>query len=501
MAPSSHARPGPTEPSLHPPHSEFTMNKLHPDPSSNPRFVPWIVAMALFMQTLDGTILNTALPSMARSLHESPLRMQSVIISYLLTVAILIPASGWLSDRFGSRRVFIGAIVLFALGSLSCALSTTLNGLVMSRIAQGVGGALMMPVGRLTVLRSFPRSELVRVLGFVTIPGLLGPLLGPTLGGWLVQYASWHWIFLINIPVGFIGCIAASRFMPDIRSPEKIPFDGLGFVLFATAVALISMAFEGMGELRLPQARILLLLAAGLASLTAYYLHATRHATPLFSSRLFDIHSFAVGITGNLFARLGSGAMPFLTPLLLQVALGYSPMEAGMSMIPLALASIAAKPVATRLINRLGFRRVLTANTLLLGLMIAGFALITADTPRIGLYAYLALFGGINSLQFTAMNALTLIDLDSETAASGNSLLSVVMQLSISLGVASAAALLGAFVDLRELPGQPEILAAFHKTYLCVGLMAAFAAGIFMQLQRDERASPAPGKIREDDEL
>lgn len=462
------------------------MSDMTPDASCEIRFLPWIVAMALFMQTLDGSILNTALPAMARSLHESPLRMQSAVIAYLLTVAMLIPASGWLADRFGSRRVFISAVVLFSFGSLLCALSTTLTALVLARIAQGVGGAMMMPVGRLSVLRSFPRTELVRVLSFVTIPGLLGPLAGPTLGGWLVQYLSWHWIFLINLPVGFVGCLAAARFMPDFKSPERIPFDWIGFLLFAIAMAFISVAFEGLGEFQLSNARVVLLMAAGLASLAAYCLHSSRHAVPLFSARLFRIHSFAVGILGNLFARLGSGAMPFLTPLLLQVALGFSPMEAGSSMIPLALASIAIKPVATRVIKRFGFRRVLIGNTVLLGLMISGFALIDADTSRLSLYAYLAVFGGINSMQFSAMNALTLIDLDSETASSGNSLLSVVMQLSMTLGVATAAALLGGFVDLRTLPGEALILAAFHKTYLCMGVMAILAAGIFMQLRRDE---------------
>lgn len=422
---------------------------------------------------------------MAQSLRESPLRMQSTIIAYMLTMAMFIPASGWLSDRFGSRRVFVAAIALFVLGSLCCALSPTLGWLVAARVMQGVGGALMMPIGRLVVLRVFPRSELVRVLSFVSIPGLLGPLLGPTLGGYLVQYVSWHWIFLINIPVGIAGCLASWYFMPDLRSPEAGEFDWTGFVLFSAATVLVSMAFEGMGELHLSPPRILILLAAGLAGLTAYYLHSRSHAASLFSPRLFAIHSFAVGITGNLFARLGIGAMPFLTPLLLQVALGFSPAEAGMSMIPMALASIGIKPVATRLIARFGFRRILMANTLLLGTMIAGFALVPSDPSRPLLYAYLALFGGVNSLQFTAMNALTLIDLDDEMAAGGNSLLSVVMQLSISLGVASAAAVLNAFVDLQELPDPATILSAFHKTYLCVGLMTAFATGIFFQLPGD----------------
>ena len=465
------------------------------------RFLPWIVASALFMQTLDSSILNTALPAMARALNESPLKMQSAVISYLLTVAVLIPVSGWLADRFGSRRIFVIAIVLFSLGSLLCALSPTLRWLVAGRVAQGVGGALMMPVGRLTILRSFPRSELVRVLSFVTIPGLLGPLLGPTLGGWLVDFVSWHWIFLINLPVGLLGCLAAWRFMPDLKQRRRPPFDAIGFALFSVAMILISLAFEGLGELHLPHARVVLLLAGGLAALTAYCLHSTRSEHPLFPPRLFQIHSFAVGIVGNLFARLGSGAMPFLTPLLLQVALGFSPTQAGTSMIPMALASILVKPLALRLIDGFGFRKVLTVNTLLLGLLICGFALIDHGTPRAALYAYLAVFGGVNSIQFTAMNSLTLIDLGSDTAASGNSLLSVVMQLSMSLGVAAAAALLGGFVDLRRISDTPALIGAFHKTYLCVGLMSAFAAGIFMQLQLSashSKAAPA-AHLRDDD--
>ncbi len=465
------------------------------------RFLPWIVATALFMQTLDSSILNTALPAMARALNESPLHMQSAVISYLLTVAILIPASGWLADRFGSRRVFVTSIALFSLGSLLCALSQTLSWLVAGRVTQGIGGALMMPVGRLVILRSYPRGDLVRVLSFVTIPGLLGPLMGPTLGGWLVDYASWHWIFLINLPVGLLGCLAASHFMPTWQQTARQPFDWPGFILITVAMILISMAFEGLGELNLPHARVLLMLAGGLATLAAYGLHSTRSEHPLFSPRLFQVHSFAVGIVGNLFARLGIGAMPFLTPLLLQLGLGFSPTQAGTSMIPMALASIVAKPIAPRLIDRFGFRNVLSINTLLLGLMISGFALLGTNTPLPLLYAYLAVFGGINSTQFSAMNGLTLIDLGPDTAASGNSLLSVVMQLSISLGVAAAAALLGGFVDLRNQPDSQVLLGAFHKTYLCVGLMTAFAAAIFMQLKREtcQGKEDLPPRSREDD--
>ncbi|PZR43616.1 MAG: MFS transporter, partial [Stutzerimonas stutzeri] len=321
------------------------------------RILPWLVAIAFFMQTLDGTILNTALPAMARDLAENPLRMQGVVIAYMLTVALLIPASGWIADRFGSRRIFVAAIVLFSLGSLLCALSTSFNQLVASRVLQALGGALMLPVGRLVVLRAFPRSDFVRIMAFIALPGLVGPLLGPTLGGWLVEYASWHWIFLINLPVGVIGCIAALRFMPDLKGPERVRFDTLGFVLFGVAMVLITIALEGLGEMHMPHARVTLLLFGGAACMAAYCLRAGRIEAPLFSPKLFHTRSFAVGIFGNLFARLGGGALPFLVPLLLQVALGYSPAQAGMSMIPLALGAMAVKSLAKPIIDRLGYRR------------------------------------------------------------------------------------------------------------------------------------------------
>ena len=449
------------------------------------RVLPWLVAIAFFMQTLDGTILNTALPAMARDLAEDPLRMQGVVISYMLTVALLIPASGWLADRFGSRRIFFTAIVLFTLGSLFCAMSVSFNQLVISRVLQGVGGALMLPVGRLVVLRAYPRTEFVRVMTFIALPGLVGPLIGPTLGGWLVEYASWHWIFLINLPVGLVGCIAAFRFMPDLKSAERVRFDTVGFILFGAAMVLITIALEGLGEMHMPHARVLLLMVIGSACLAAYWLRAGHVDKPLFSPSLFRTRSFAVGIFGNLFARLGSGALPFLVPLLLQIALGYSPAQAGMTMIPLALGAMLVKPLAKPLIDRLGYRRILIGNTLLLGSLIASLATIDAATPTLLLLAHLGLIGMVNSMQFTAMNTVTLVGLNYQDASSGNSLLSVVVQLSMSLGVASSGALLGGFTE-PDADGE-AVLQAFHLTFLCIGGLSMLAATLFFQLDSKQR--------------
>ena len=457
------------------------------------RLLPWVVAIAFFMQTLDGTILNTALPSMARDLGESPLRMQSVVIAYMLTVALFIPASGWLADRFGTRRAFLAAIGLFSLGSLLCALSPSLPWLTAARVLQGVGGALLLPVGRLTILRAFPRSELLKVLSFVTIPGLVGPLLGPPLGGWLVEVASWHWVFLINLPVGVLGVFAALRYMPDLRAAAGQRFDWPGFATFSLGLALVTLGLQGLGEHAIGAPLSMLLVIVGLVSMAAYWVHAARTEKPLFSLALFRIPTFSVGILGNLFARMGSGAMPFLTPLFLQVGLGYAPSRAGLTMVPIVLGSILIKFFAEPVIRCFGYRRVLVVNTLLLGGFIAGFWFVDATTPQLAILVYLGLFGIVNSLQFSAMNTITLGDLDDARASAGNSLLSVVMQLSMSLGVAAAGALLAAFATPVVIPiasdiGPSNLLHTFHATYVCLGALSALAAGVFFQLGR--RAGP-----------
>ena len=450
------------------------------------RMLPWVVAIAFFMQTLDGTILNTALPTMAKDLGESPLRMQSVVIAYLLTVALFIPASGWLADRFGTQRTFLAALVLFSLGSLLCALTPSLPWLVAARVVQGVGGALLLPVGRLAVLRAYPRAELLKVLSFVTIPGLVGPLLGPPLGGWLVEVATWHWVFLINLPVGVVGVFAALRFMPDLRGAADQRFDWPGFVMFSLGLVMVSLGLQGLGERAFSAAVSILLMMAGLAAMAAYWVHAARADKPLFSLALFQIPTFSVGVFGNLFARLGSGAMPFLTPLFLQVGLGYSPSVAGLTMVPIVMGAMLIKFFAERMIRRFGYRRVLVANTLLLGLFIAGFSMVDRSTPHALILVYLGFFGIVNSLQFTAMNTLTLGDLDHARASAGNSLLSAVMQLSMSLGVATAGALLAAFAAKGAAPSGDDLVHTFHATYICMGVLSALAAGIFFQLGRRE---------------
>ncbi|KRD26514.1 MULTISPECIES: multidrug transporter subunit MdtD [Acidovorax] len=448
----------------------------------------WLVAIGFFMQTLDATIVNTALPAMARSLGESPLRMQSVVVAYSLAMAMLIPASGWVADRFGARRVYLAAIVLFVAGSVCCALAQNLSQLVAARVVQGLGGALLLPVGRLVVLRTFPRERFLQAMSFVAIPGLIGPLIGPTLGGWLVEVASWHWIFLINVPVGLVGCIATWRYMPGEPASVMPRFDLAGYLMLAFGMVALSLALDGLASLGLRQAGVLVLMIFGLASLVAYWLHAARRPDPLFSPRLFSVDTLRIGLLGNLFSRLGSSCMPFLVPLLLQVTMGYSPLHAGMMMLPVAVAGMSMKRFTTPLITRFGYRQVLVGNTLLVGLVMASFGLATPTQPLWVHIVQLAVFGAVNSLQFTAMNTVTLKDLEHTMASSGNSLLSMVQMVAMGMGVAAAGAVLVAFTDFFHAAAVHQTLMAFQATFACMGLITVASAGIFWQLPPQDRA-------------
>lgn len=441
-----------------------------------------MVGISFFMQMLDNSILNTSLPSIAVDFNTSPLQMQAVVISYMLTVALFIPTSGWLTDHFGAKPVFFSAIAVFTLGSLACALAPSLPVLVASRVLQGIGGALMVPVGRLMVLRAFPRSELVRMLSFITIPGLLGPLIGPTLGGLLSHYASWHWIFLINIPVGLAGMVLCYRYLPRLGVKEDPGrFDWIGFLLFSLFMLSVTLALDGMGELHFAPLTILLLALAGILSLLLYWLHARKASSPLFSPSLFSIRNFRVGILGNLLARLGNGALPFLTPLLLQVGLGYNPVKAGLTMLPMTFGSIIAKSIVSGLIKKTGYRRFLVCNTIGMGLAVASFSLIDQETPYLGILAIFTVMGMVNSMQFTAMNSLTLLDLPDNKAGSGNSLLSAIMQLSMGMGVACAASIL----NLCSNAGH-EVIKGFQQTYVILGILGALAAVIFFRAENTQ---------------
>lgn len=444
------------------------------------KYLPYVLAVALFMQILDATILNTSLPQMAQALGESPLQMQWAVISYALTLAVFIPISGFLADKYGTRRVFLSAIIIFCIGSLLCALSPNLELLIGSRVVQGIGGAMMTPVARLILVKSYPRNKLLTVMNFAVIPALIAPLVGPLLGGYIVQYASWHWIFLINIPMGLAGFILGKKLVPALFEDTK-RLDWLGFVLFAMAACGFTLAVElasqsGRGWYGSALALIASVFIGG------YIWHARRATTPLFPLSLFSIRTFRIGITGNLFTRLGISAVPFLLPLLLQVVFEYSPSQAGWLLAPIAVGAMGIKPFVSKLIQRFSYRTVLVRNTFLLGGLIIVLAQFSAASQWMWFIPILTLMGACNSLQFSAMNTITIGDLQGAQTSSGNSLMAVNQQLAISFGIAFGAAVL---TLLRERLHM-DTLTAFHTTYWLLGILTIISGLYFLRLKPED---------------
>ncbi|MFD1437343.1 multidrug transporter subunit MdtD [Acinetobacter sp. ANC 4282] len=446
------------------------------------RLLVLLVSIGFFMQGLDTTIVNTALPAMAVNLGEDPLQMHSVVVAYVLSVAACIPLSGWLADRFGVRNTYFSAIVIFTLASLGCGLANSLNELLLYRVIQGIGGALLLPVGRLAMLKVIPRTQFLSAMSLMSLAGLMGPLIGPTLGGWMVEVATWHWIFLINIPMGLLGCLITVKAMPNVTEPTVKSFDFSGFILLVIAMVGVSMGIENFSSPHLSLWWSSGLITAGLMAAAIYAYHAHSHQNALFRSKLFSNQIYAIGIVGNFFARLGGNAMPFLMPLMLQVVFGFEPFITGLLMIPTVLGSLASKPIIRQIIQRFGYRKVLLVNTLLVGACIASFALTTADTPIWLRALHFFIFGMLNSLQFVSMNTLTLKDLPQQDASSGNSFLSMIMMVSMSIGVALAGTLVNVFTAYY---GVEHITSAFHSTLIFLGCINIITACIFWRIPRN----------------
>jgi EmrB/QacA subfamily drug resistance transporter len=444
----------------------------------------WIVAVGFFMQALDTTIVNTALPSIAHSLNAQPLAMQSIVVAYTLTMALLTPASGWLADRFGTRRVYFVAILLFVVGSLCCAGAHTLNQLILARVLQGIGGSMLLPIGRLAVLRSVTGEAYVSALAVISIAGQVGPILGPTLGGWFVESISWHWIFLINVPIGALGLLAVHRFLPNDAVADAPPFDFVGCGLLSLCMVSFSMALDSPVETHRALVACALFAVSAVAAL-AYIPHARRRRNPLFQLALFSEPNFSVGLVGNLLCRIGSSAVPFLLPLLMQLELGYTPLHSGLMMLPAAFAGTAAKGWIAPLVKRYGYDAFLLVNTLLVGASIVAFALFSPGTPLAVEIAILAVFGACNSMQFAAMNSVTLKGLSIKDAGSGNSLFSMVQMLAIGLGVSIG----GGLVQVFEAQSGSAAL-GFRLSFVCVGVITLLSALVFRRLD----AAPQPAR-------
>lgn len=451
------------------------------------KYLPWLGALAIFMQALDATILNTGLPSIAKSLGESPLEMQSVIVSYTLTVALLIPLSGWLADRFGTKRIFILAVGLFSLGSVFCSISNTLDQLVLARIFQAIGGAMMVPVARLTLIYAYPKDQLLKVINFITIPGLIGPMLGPAVGGFLVEKLSWHWIFLINVPVGLIAVLVAKSIIPNFTNKVG-RFDLLGWILFSGGLTMLTLVIEKWNSPTISTIQLIMLCLLAVLMGVAYVYYARRAKDPLIKLDLFKITTLRLGLIGNLVTRFGIGGMPLMIPLLLQVGYGYSAMYAGMMMIPQALSNLVSRNFVVPIVRRFGYRSTLITNTILTGLLISCFFFITPNTPYWVIIILMIGNGAFNAIQFTSMNTISLADLDQETSSEGNSLLSVTQQLAVSLGISLSAMVLMIFQNSAVAVSSDQI-AVFRYTFLVMGLITVLSSFVFTKLSKDAGAS------------
>ncbi|OBW41444.1 putative transport protein HsrA [Chryseobacterium sp. MOF25P] len=443
------------------------------------KVLPLILATAIFMQMLDSTILNTSLPSIARDLNESPLNMQNAIISYVLTLAVFMPASGFLADRFGTRRVFIFALVLFSLGSVFCALSQNLTHLVISRVIQGVGGSLMTPVGKLALIKTFNRNELLKAMNFAIVPALIGPVLGPLVGGYMVDYLSWHWIFLINIPIGVLGIVLGLKYMPNYNARET-DFDLKGFMIFAAASLLLSVSLELFGDMQ-NITPVLLVFILGFLFLYYYYRHAKRGNNPIFPLSLFQVRTFRVGIVGNLATRLGISSVPLLLPLMIQIAYGQSAVTSGWIIAPMALTAMFGKSSVIKILNKFGYRRTLMVNTFIIGVLICCLAIPDIHSSIFWFVPVIAILGFFNSIQFTSMNTISIADLRNFQTSSGNSLISVNQQLAIGFGIAFGLIVLKIYENSPELI-KHETHNAFRYTFLTVGILTILSSLVFRRL-------------------
>ena len=446
------------------------------------------------MESLDTTILNTAVPTIAAALKIAPLSMKAVLSSYTLSLAVFIPISGWMADRFGTRRVFASAIGLFTLGSLLCGISNNIHLLVGCRVLQGCGGAMMVPVGRLTIVRTFAKSELIRAMSFVAIPGLIGPMLGPIAGGLIVGYLHWRVIFFVNLPIGLIGLFLVYLHLPDYREKSN-PLDVVGLILFGSGIALLSYVLEVFGEHTLTLREILGLLAISISLLAGYGLHATKIPFPLLALRFFRIRTFRAAVSGSFFTRLGIGGIPFIMPLLYQVGLGFSPIQSGLLMMPQAIAAMSLKMTMPRILARLGYRAVLISNTVILGALIALFASIGVGTPIALVIAQTFCFGFFSSLQYTSMNTLVYADVAGEQASSASSIASTMQQMSISFGVATASLVTALFIPDRFNSSAPQMIHGIHDAFFVLGALTVLSTIVFRELKNTDGENTSQHRV------
>ena len=446
----------------------------------------WLVGAAFFMESLDTTILNTAVPTVAAALKVPPLNMKSVLASYTLSLAVFIPISGWMADRFGTRRVFASSIGLFTIGSFLCGLSSDIRVLVAYRILQGCGGAMMVPVGRLTLLRTFAKSELIRAISFVQIAGLIGPIVGPIAGGLIVGYLHWRMIFLVNIPTGLLALLMVYIHLPDFREERTPPADILGLVTFGSGVGLLSYVLEVFGGHTTSAGAAAILLGVSLAFMSSYWLHARRIKFPLLRLDLLGIRTFGIAVSGGCLTRLGIGGVSFLLLLLCQAGLGFTPVQSGLLIVPQAAAAVALKFATPRILARLGYRTVLTSNTIMIGTMLLLFATIGLHTAAWAIVLMTFFYGAFTSLQFTSMNTLAYADIAEGETSMASSIFSTMQQMSISFGITCAGLATEAFIPAGLRSSRGEMIHGIQGSFIALGAFTLGSTIIFTKLERTD---------------
>ncbi len=442
---------------------------------------PLIVGCALFMEMLDSTVIATALPAMAQSLHQDPIRLNLAITAYMLSLAVFVPISGWMADRFGTRTVFRAAIVVFTIGSVLCGLSGSLSTIVASRILQGFGGAMMVPVGRLIVLRTVAKSNLVTAMSYLTVPAVLGPVVGPPVGGFIVTYWSWRWIFFINVPIGCIGITLVSLFIEDVSQQQVPPLDLFGFVLIGVGLAGSVFGFETIGRGVVSPGITVSVMAAGGLCAGAYVFHAGRIPYPIVDLRLMKIRTFAISTIGGGLFRIGIGALPFLLPMLLQLVFGLTPFASGLLTFTSACGALLMKPTAAPIIRRLGFKSVLIGNGFTCALILSSYALFRASTPHSVIVTALFVGGFLRSLQFTALGTLAYADVTNEMMSSASTLASMAQQFFLALGVTVAALIV--HFSLWAHGSRALSVYDFTPAFLITAILALFSALTYFSLE------------------
>ena len=453
---------------------------------SRPFLIPLIVACALFMENMDSTVIATSLPAIAADIGANPLALKLAITSYLLSLAIFIPASGWTADRFGARTVFRAAIAVFMIGSIGCALSSSLTDFVIARVVQGMGGAMMTPVGRTVLVRSVPKRDLVNAMAWVTVPAMIGPVLGPPVGGFITTYATWHWIFLINLPIGLLGIALATRYIEDFRAETLERFDLTGMALAGIGIAGVAFGLSVLGLDFLPWTTVAALIAGGSIFIAAYIVHTRRTPSPVLDLTLFRLHTFRASIVGGFIFRIGIGAMPFLLPLMLQLGFGMTPFGSGLITFTSALGAMTMKVAAGTILRRFGFRTVLVINCLVSAVFLAACAAFTKTTPVAVIVTLLLIGGFFRSLQFTCVNTIAYAEIEPDKVSRATSLITVSRQLALSAGVALGALVVELVVRYRG--GGPLIAADFSPAFLAIAVVSVLSLLFFVRLPADAGA-------------